>query len=196
MKKFFFVLLVCMLLSNVTFASKSKFKDPQYPFNQITAVNLKNAVYEPYTTGDDFKEDNDPVNRTLNALRTAFAKSKIQLDEESKNGNVDLTMSVHQLGTFTYWSGPWVEEVFDYQPVYRHHYHHRHNDIIYIPIRRTVVHPGRWITDAYAEVEFTVKDAKTGRMIYNVRDERQRQDTSYDGMLKRICNDFVKDIKK
>ena len=48
---------------------------------------------------------------------------------------------------------------------------------------------------AYAEVEFTLKDRSTGRTVYNCIDTRERQDSGYDGMLNRICNDFVGDIK-
>ena len=52
------------------------------------------------------------------------------------------------------------------------------------------------MTDAYVEVEFIVKDHKTNKVVYSVRDDRQRQSTNdYSGMVKRICNDFLKDLK-
>ena len=92
------------------------------------------------------------------------------------------------------WKEPWVEEIYENKKIVEKSRDGRERSIT-IPVKRLIQHPGEWITNAYAEVEFTLKDRSTGRTVYNCIDTRERQDSGYDGMLNRICNDFVSDVK-
>ena len=198
MKKIFILsLLLLFMFTGSVFASKNKFKDNLYDFKNINIINLVEASYEPVEEDADFTEDSAPVDRVLNQLRTLASKKGISIlleDDYSDKADVDLYLVVHKLG--------WTEIVTDSEPVVvhhhhgRHHHHHHSGEIVYVPVTRPVYHPGQWITDAYVEVEFFVKDHKTNKVVYSVRDDRQRQSTNdYSGMVKRICNDFLKDIK-
>lgn len=205
MKKIFiFSLLLLFMFTGSVFASKNKFKDNLYDFKDINIINLVEASYEPVEEDADFTEDSAPVDRIVNTLRTLASKKGISIlleEDYSDKADVDLYLVVHKLGTYRYWREPWTEIVTDSEPVVVHHHHSRHHhhhsgEIVYVPVTRPVYHPGQWITDAYVEVEFFVKDYKTNKVVYSVRDDRQRQSTNdYSGMIKRICNDFLKDLK-
>jgi len=199
MKKLFVLTLVLMMtILGTASASKSKFKDPNYDFKNFVNIYLAEATYIPYSTSKDFKEDGDPANRALNAVRTAMAKKNKYLivpPEEPTRARLDLYLAVHRLGTFTYWREPWVEERVENEK-----YEKKDKDgkttTYTIPVRRVIQHPGKWITDAFAEVEFTLKDRNTGRVVFNLRDDRKREEAEgYDGMLNRIAMDFVNDLK-
>ena len=206
MKKIFILsLLLLFMFTGPVFASKNKFKDNLYDFKNVDIINLVEASYEP-VVDVDFTEDNAPVDRVLNQLRTLASKKGISIlleENYSDKADVDLYLIVHKLGTYRYWRQPWTEIVTDSEPVVvhryhgRHHHHHHHSDeIVYVPVTHPVYHPGQWIMDSYVEIEFIVKDHKTNKVVYSVRDDRQRQSTNdYSGMIKRICNDFLKDIK-
>lgn len=199
MKKLFILVLVLMMtIMGTASASKSKFKDPKYDFRNIVNIYLAEAVYAPSNIMNNFKEDGDPANRALNAVRTAMAKKNKYLivpPEEPSRARLDLSLVVHRLGTFMYWRAPWVEEVVNHEK-YERKDKYGHKTTYTVPVRRIVQHPGKWITDAYAEVEFTLRDRNTGRTVYNLRDDRKREDIDgYDGMLNRIATDFVNDLK-
>ncbi len=199
MKKLFVLLLVLLMsVANTVSASKSRFKDPNYKFSNITNIYLAEAAYKPYDNSEDFRADSDPVQRTLNALRTAMAKNNKYLavpPDGPEKARLDLILTVHRLGTFTYWREPWTEETYENKK-YEKKDKHGNKTTYTVPVRKVIQHPGKWITDAYAEIEFTLKDRNTGRTVYDCRDDRKRTDESgYDGMLNRISADFVNDLK-
>ena len=199
MKKLFILTLVLMMtfMGSVS-ASKSKFKDSNYNFSNIMNLYLAECVYTPKSNHPhDLQEDSNPTGRALNSLRTALAKKNKNLiipPEEPTRARLDLLLAVHTLATYTYWKEPWVEEIYENKKIVEKGRDGRERSIT-IPVKRLIQHPGEWITNAYAEVEFTLKDRSTGRTVYNCIDTRERQDSGYDGMLNRICNDFVSDLK-
>ncbi|SFE23526.1 hypothetical protein [Succiniclasticum ruminis] len=199
MKKLFILTLVLMMtfMGSVS-ASKSKFKDPNYNFSNIMNLYLAECVYTPKSNHPhDLQEDSNPTGRALNSLRTALAKKNKNLiipPEEPTRARLDLLLAVHTLATYTYWKEPWVEEIYENKKIVEKGRDGRERSIT-IPVKRLIQHPGEWITNAYAEVEFTLKDRNTGHTVYNCIDTRERQDSGYDGMLNRICNDFVNDLK-
>ena len=199
MKKLFILTLVFMMtIMGSASASKSKFKDPNYNFSNIMNLYLAECVYTPKSNHPhDLQEDSNPTGRALNALRTAIAKKNKNLiipPEEPARARLDLHLAVHTLATYTYWKEPWVEEIYENKKIVEKGRDGRERSIT-IPVKRLIQHPGEWITNAYAEVEFTLKDRNTGHTVYNCIDTRERQDSGYDGMLNRICNDFVSDLK-
>lgn len=198
MKKLFILVLVFMMtIMGTASASKSKFKDPNFDFKNIVNIYLAEANYKPYDNSEDFKADSNPVQRALNPLRTAMAKKNKYLavpPDGPERCRLDLILTIHKLGTYTYWKEPWDEETYENKKIVEKGRDGRERTIT-IPIRRIIHHPGEWITNAYAEVEFALKDRNTGRTVYNCRDDRSRMDKSYDGMLNRISNDFVSDLK-
>ena len=191
-------LVLLMTIMGTASASKSKFKDPNYSFGNIMNIYLAECVYTPKTNlPHDLQEDSNPTGRALNALRTAVAKKNKNLivpPDEPNRARVDLHLVVHTLATYTYWKEPWFEEVYENKKITERGKDGKER-IITIPVKRVIQHPGQWITNAYAEVEFTLKDRSTGRTVYNCIDTRERQDAGYDGMLNRICADFVNDLK-
>ena len=199
MKKLFILTLVLMMtVMSSASASKSKFKDPNYNFSSIMNLYLAECVYTPKSNHPhDLQEDSNPTGRALNSLRTALAKKNKNLiipPEEPTRARLDLQLAVHTLATYTYWKEPWVEEIYENKKIVEKGRDGRERSIT-IPVKRLIHHPGEWITNAYAEVEFTLKDRNTGHTVYNCIDTRERQDSGYDGMLNRICNDFVNDLK-
>ena len=199
MKKLFILTLVLMMtVMSSASASKSKFKDPNYNFSNIMNLYLAECVYSPRSNHPhDLQEDSNPTGRALNSLRTAIAKKNKNLiipPEEPARARLDLHLAVHNLATYTYWKEPWVEEIYENKKIVEKGRDGKERSIT-IPVKRLIQHPGEWITNAYAEVEFTLKDRNTGRTVYNCIDTRERQDSGYDGMLNRICNDFVSDLK-
>lgn len=199
MKKILVLTLVLLLMiMGTASASKSKFKDPKFDFKNIVNIYLAEAVYKPYHQEmEGYKEDSDPDKRALNAVRMAMAKKNKNLvvpPDEPTRARLDLSLVVHRLGTYTYWKEPWTEETYENQKIERKDKHGK-KETITIPVKKVIHHPGEWITNAYAEVEFTLTDRSTGRTVYNCRDDRWRQDKSYDGMLNRISADFVNDLK-
>ena len=199
MKKLFILTLVLMMtVMSSASASKSKFKDPNYNFSNIMNLYLAECVYSPRSNHPhDLQEDSNPTGRALNSLRTALAKKNKNLiipPEEPTRARLDLHLAVHTLATYTYWKEPWVEEIYENKKIVEKSRDGRERSIT-IPVKRLIQPPGEWTTNAYAEVEFTLKDRSTGRTVYNCIDTRERQDSGYDGMLNRICNDFVSDVK-
>ena len=199
MKKILILTLVLLMaIMGTASASKSRFKDPNYSFGTIMNLYLAECVYTPKTNlSHDLQEDSNPTGRTLNSLRTALAKKNKNLiipPDEPTRAKVDLHLAVHTLATYTYWKEPWVEEVYENKKITERDKDGRERSIT-IPVKRIVQHPGYWVTNAYAEVEFTLKDRSTGRTVYNCIDTRERQDAGYDGTLNRICADFVNDLK-
>ena len=199
MKKFFILaLILVMTVMGTASASKSKFKDPNYSFGNVMNIYLAECVYTPKTNQPhDLQEDSNPTGRALNSLRTAMAKKSKNLivpPDEPTRARLDLHLVVHTLATYTYWKEPWDEETYENKKITEKGRDGKERTIT-IPIRRIIHHPGQWITDAYAEVEFTLKDRSNGKTVYNCIDTRSRQDSGYDGMLNRICNDFVSDLK-
>ena len=199
MKKLFILTLaLMMIIMGSASASKSKFKDPNYNFSNIMNLYLAECVYTPKSNHPhDLQEDSNPTGRALNSLRTALAKKNKNLiipPEEPTRARLDLLLAVHTLATYTYWKEPWVEEIYENKKIVEKGRDGRERSIT-IPVKRLIQHPGEWITNAYAEVEFTLKDRSTGRTVDNCIDTRERQDSGYDGMLNRICNDFVNDLK-
>ncbi|MBR0293821.1 MAG: hypothetical protein IJQ91_05370 [Acidaminococcaceae bacterium] len=199
MKKLFILTLVLLMtIMGSASASKSKFKDPNYNFSNVMNLYLAECVYTPKSSHPhDLQEDSNPTGRALNSLRTALAKKNKNLiipPEEPTRARLDLLLAVHTLATYTYWKEPWVEEIYENKKIVEKGRDGRERSIT-IPVKRLIQHPGEWITNAYAEVEFTLKDRSTGRTVYNCIDTRERQDSGYDGMLNRICNDFVSDLK-
>ena len=199
MKKILILTLVLLMaIMGTASASKSRFKDPNYSFGNLMNIYLAECVYAPNTKfAHDVQEDSNPTGRALNSLRTALAKKNKNLiipPDEPTRAKVDLHLAVHTLATYTYWKEPWVEEVYENKKITERDKDGRERSIT-IPVKRIVQHPGYWVTNAYAEVEFTLKDRSTGRTVYNCIDTRERQDAGYDGMLNRICTDFVNDLK-
>ena len=199
MKKFFILVLVLLMgIMGTASASKSKFKDPNYSFGNIMNVYLAECAYSPKSNqSHDLQEDSNPAGRALNSLRTAMAKKSKNLivpPDEPTRAKVDLHLVVHTLATYTYWKEPWFEETYENKKITERDKDGRERTIT-IPVKRVIQHPGQWITNAYVEVEFTLKDRSTGRTVYNCIDTRERQDAGYDGMLNRICADFVNDLK-
>ena len=168
MKKIFVLsLLLLFMLTGSVFASKNKFKDNLYDFKNINIINLVEASYEPVEEDADFTEDSAPVDRIVNTLRTLASKKGISiLLEEDYSDKAD--------------------------------------DDLYLVVHKLGTYRywrGPWteiVTDSEPVVvhQFIVKDHKTNKVVYSVRDDRQRQSTNdYSGMVKRICNDFLKDLK-
>lgn len=192
------MLILLMAVMGSVSASKSRFKDPRYDFKNITTVYLADAVYNPDNKKwKDFTDDSDPVKRTVNALRTAMAKKNKYLivpPDEAGRTKLELSLAVHCLGTVRYWKEPWTEEKYVDEKITKKDKDGKEKTWT-IPVKRVIHHPGQWITNAFAEVEFTLKDRGTGRTVYNCRDDRARDESDYDGMLKRITGDFVNDLK-
>ena len=199
MKKLFILTLVLLMtIMGSASASKSKFKDPNYNFSNVMNLYLAECVYTPKSNHPhDLQEDSNPTGRALNSLRTALAKKNKNLiipPEEPTRARLDLLLAVHTLATYTYWKEPWVEEIYENKKIVEKGRDGRERSIT-IPVKRLIQHPGEWITNAYAEVEFTLKDRNTGHTVYNCIDTRERQDSGYDGMLNRTCNDIINDLK-
>ena len=191
--------ILVMVFANVGFASKSKFKDSNYDFHNMRNFYLSNILYKSGVMPENFREDSNPTNRVLNALHNAFIKQGKQLltqPDDMNYTNVDLEVIVYCLGINKHWQEPYYEDVYENEKVVRKDSSGK--EVTWkVPRHRTVYHPGKWIFDAYAEIEFNLIDRDTGKVIYNLRDDRKRDNSdSYDGMLNRICNDFIKDLNK
>jgi hypothetical protein len=106
-----------------------------------------------------------------------------------------IQVKVYRLGYEKFYHGPWTETK-NYTRTVTVKNHDGKEETIYIPETTIVDHPEGYDLQAWAELEFNVTDTRTGKSIYTLRDSRYRAGADYDGMLKRICNEFVEDITK
>lgn|GEM_PF-1624155 len=206
MKKLLVLLTVLLtLLMGTAYAEKTKFKEANFNFKNLKTLHLAVTQGPKDAATEAYFPDAAPVNRVLENLRGDLQDRGLTLNEGAVRKpapylhnkvirRAELTINVYKMGYDKTWKEPWDEMVTrDEKKVAKDEHG---NDVIVVePVQEMVHHPGEWDYHCYADVEFLVKDP-AGRLIYSVRDTRDRGGQDYDGMLGRICKDFAKDVSK
>lgn len=207
MKKIFMAcLLTLVFLTIPVSAEKIKFKDPGFDYKGYTVAQISNIALLN-VDNKDFVSDQGAENKITLLLRQAFVDRKVTLrtpeqiketatQQSSLKAVPEISVKVYCLGYDKIYHGPWSETVAVTRPVYAID-GWGHWGYIYVPDIQVVHHPAGYYYNAEADIEFNVTDARSGKVIYTVRDSRGRGgETDSSGMLKRICNDFVEDVTK
>lgn len=206
MKRIFALGLLCLwLLTGTAGAEKIKFKDPGFDYKNYSVVQMSNVALLN-VDNSDFVSDKGAEDKIVLLLRQAFQNKKInlrtqeQLQEMAKQSTdqpVPLIMvKVYCLGYDKIYHGPWTETVAVPRSVYMVD-RWGHWGYVYMPDFQVINHPAGYYYNAEADVEFSVTNARTGKVVYTVRDSRGRGgETDASSMLKRICNDFVDDVTR
>ena len=224
MKKLLLSLTLCLvLLTGTASAEKFRYKDPDFDFKNYHTAALTDIAIR-IANVPDFIADQGSDQKIRLQLQEALAKKKIRLQlenqpEQGTDGMSEQTakvaaathkswrsealdknmpqiqVKVYRLGYEKFYHGPWTETK-NYTRTVTVKNRDGKDETIYIPETTIVDHPEGYDLQAWAELEFAVTDTRTGRSIYTLRDSRYRAGSDYDGMLKRICNEFVEDITK
>ena len=224
MKKLLLSLTLCLvLLTGTASAEKFRYKDPDFDFKNYRTAALTDIAIR-IANVPDFIADQGSDQKIRLQLQEALAKKKIRLQlenqpEQGTDGMSEQTakvaaathkswrsealdknmpqiqVKVYRLGYEKFYHGPWTETK-NYTRTVTVKNRDGKDETIYIPETTIVDHPEGYDLQAWAELEFAVTDTRTGRSIYTLRDSRYRAGSDYDGMLKRICNEFVEDITK
>ena len=109
---------------------------------------------------------------------------------------LQITVKIYRLGYERYYRGPWTQTTETTKSIVVKDREGR-DKTIYVPETVVTNHPEGYYYNAFADIEFNVVDPKSGQTVYSLHDSRTRGgETDTDGMLKRICNDFVEDVTK
>lgn len=210
MKKILVLALALLMFAMGTAcAEKTKYEAEDYTFKNVKIVKLVGST-EPNITGENYYPAVAPVDKVVNYVRADLGKYGKILQTGSQNTmntdnrlnkylknkvspTVNLTINVYKMGYDKTWKAPWDETVTKQEKRVAKD-EHGNDVIVEEPVQETVHHDGEWEYHCYADVEFLVKDTK-GKMVYSVRDSRDRAGQDYDGMLGRICKDFAKDMR-
>ena len=197
MKKLLLSLTLCLvLLTGTASAEKFRYKDPDFDFKNYQKAALTDIAIQVANV-PDFIADQGSDQKIRLQLQEALAKKNIrlQLEDQPAPALPQIQVKVYRLGYEKFYHGPWTETKNSTRTVTVKN-HEGKEKTIYIPETTIVDHPEGYDLQAWAELEFTVTNPRTGRSIYTLRDSRYRAGADYDGMLKRICNEFVEDITK
>ncbi len=206
MKKVFCltICLLVLLLASTASAEKIKFKDKNFNYKNFQTVQLSGMSFLALDR-TDFEEDQAADSSLLTSLRSAFSKRNISLmtAEDIKDTETTTLISkpiiqakIFVMGYDKIWHDAWTEEYYTRKEI-RIKDDHGKETTISVPQKEYIQHPAGYYYTARVDIEFNVKDSRTDKVIYTVRDTRSRggeSDTS--GMLKRICNDFAEDLTK
>jgi hypothetical protein len=213
MKKILVLALALLMFAMGTAcAEKSKYEAEDYSFKNVKVVNLVGSNAPSTPASDSYFPAEAPVDKVINYVRADLGKygkflqtsgqqSTMNADNRinkvlKKKGSatVNLTINVYKMGYDKTWKAPWDETVTKQEKKVAKD-EHGNDVIVEEPVQETVHHDGEWQHHCYADVEFLVKDT-SGKLVYSVRDTRDRDGQDYDGMLGRICKDFAKDLRK
>ena len=193
-------------------AEKVQWKDPDYNFEAIKTVRMEEIVMQE-PAYENFITDTAAAEKVEIALKKALQERNIKVekaqDEETtqsadesvkplllKEKKPLVTVQVYALGRQWVWKEAWTEKrmsdkkisVLNDQGGYT---------TISIPYPETIEHPRRKFWTARAELELSVRDPKTNKVVYTIHDMRVLEGTDdTTGMLKRITKDFAKDISR
>lgn len=211
MKKILVVALALLMFAMGTaFAEKTKYEAEDYTFKNIKVVNLVGSTAPVNAATENYFPAAAPVDKVVNYLRADLAKygKYLQTEGQSTMNNdnraskylrkpvtakVNLTINVYKMGYDKTWKEPWDETVTREEKRVAQDEHGK-DIIVTEPVQEIVHHEGEWQHHCYADVEFLVKDLND-KLVYSVRDTRDREGQDYDGMLGRICKDFAKDLR-
>lgn len=65
-----------------------------------------------------------------------------------------------------------------------------------IPVTRTRYIPPTTVKICYVDIEFSLYDTATNKLVWNKRDTRDRETNTPDDMARRICKDMAEDLQK
>lgn len=204
MKKFaalIFTLVLCIALP--ASAEKIKFKDSSYDFAHYSNIQLM-GITSMEIDRTDFEVDPAAADKAKMALFAAFDKKKRKVQELEAGDQITpklgFSVKILVFGNDKIWHDAWVETVHTSKTIYIDDYDRKglkRSKAISIPVTEHINHPAGYYYTARVDMEFAVKDLRTGKLVYSLRDTRSRGgETDTSGMLKRICNDFVDDIAK
>lgn len=205
MKKIVLLLTLCLVMIAATAsAEKFRYKDTGFDFKGYKQADLVDIAVQVIDV-PDFVADQGSDQKVRLQLLEALGNKKVRLQVEHPDfvtggpkttGSVpQITVKIYRLGYQKNYHGPWTETKNYTKSVVVKDYKGK-DKTIYFPETTVIDHPEGYDMQAWAELEFNVTDARGGRIIYSVRDSRYRAGEDYDGMLKRICSDFVDDITK
>ncbi len=198
-----FVLLVTFAVGTVS-ADKIKYRDQDFNFKSFNTIEVTNITYDK-VEDENFIPDKTADSKIVTLLRSSFQDRKVavRLPDEIKNPNAEpiglkvvpqVSIRVYKLGYHQYYHDAWMENK-EVIKDYKFTDSNGKEMTAQIPVNEVEAHPAGYGYVGRAELEFNVKDPRTGTVVYTVRDSRDRggeQDT--DGMLKRIIKDFANDI--
>lgn len=199
MKKILLILLALLtLVMGTAYADKNRFKDATYNFQKIHSIHLSSISNQLSPASNTNMPATDPGVKVEIALRNALLKRNVQLMSGEEAFGVihqaDVSVTIRKLGSGRWWKAPWDEEVTENEKTIAKD-EHGHDVVVYIPVQRYIHHDGEWQYEAYADLDLTLKDMDTGKIVYTVQDNRVRGGTTdFEGMLGRICGDFAKDV--
>ncbi|MCH3914230.1 MAG: hypothetical protein LKE29_02880 [Acidaminococcaceae bacterium] len=201
MKKFLALLLgFIFLLALPVSAEKVKFKDKKYEFGKYTKIQLM-GIADVQIDKTDFEFDPGAVSKVRMNLLSAFNKKNVSIEEKVPEGAITpklgFDVKIYVFGNDKIWHDAWVETVNTTKTIYvdEDRNGRKYSKSVSIPVTEYVNHPAGYYYTARVDLEFNVKDLRTDKLVYSIRDTRSRggeSDTS--GMLGRICGDFVDDI--
>lgn len=201
-------LLVCLCIASTAGAEKIKFKDKNFNYKGYKEVEIT-ALEDLNYDKTDFVTDSATEMKIKTLLMSAFNKKSINVTDVAAGSTKpapsltpipEISVKVYVLGYDKIWHDAWVEtqhytETYTIQE--KDNRGRYHDTVVRVPATRQIEHPAGYYHTARVDMEFTVRDPRTQKVIYSIRDTRSRggeDDTS--GMLKRICGDFVDDITK
>ncbi len=201
MKKFVAMLLgLVFLLTMPVNAEKVKFKDKNYVFGKYTKIQLM-GIAPVQIDRTDFQVDSSAESKVKMNLLSAFNKKNVTIEDKNELNptapKLGFDVKIYVFGNDKIWHDAWVETVYATKTIWidEEHNGRKSSKSISIPVTEYVNHPAGYYYTARVDLEFNVKDLRTDKLVYSIRDTRSRggeSDTS--GMLKRICGDFVDDI--
>lgn len=202
MKKFATLLfLLLLLIALPVSAEKIKFKDKNCEFANYSNVQLT-GITSLQIDKTDFEIDPTAESKVKMMLMSAFNKKKINLITDTEAGQISpkfgFDVKIYVFGNDKIWHDAWTEMVTSYKTVYVDDYDshgHYHSRAISVPYTEPVFHPAGYYYTARVDMEIGMKDLRTDKLVYSIRDTRSRGgETDTSGMLKRICSDFVDDV--
>lgn len=188
------------LLALPVSAEKIKFKDKNYEFGKYTKIQLM-GIAPVQIDRTDFEVDNSADAKVRMNLLAAFNKKNVTVEENTEETvatpKLGFDVKIYIFGNDKIWHDAWVETVYTSKTIYvdENRNGRKYTKTITVPITEYVNHPAGYYYTSRVDLEFNVKDLRTNKLVYSLRDTRSRggeADTS--GMLKRICSDFVDDI--
>ncbi len=198
---------ICALLLSLIFllalpvsAEKVKFKDKKYDFGKYSKIQLM-GIADVQIDKTDFEFDSSAESKVKMHLLSAFNKKDISVEDKTGEGvitpKLGFDVKIYVFGNDKIWHDAWVETVNTTKNIQvdEDRNGRKYTKTISIPVTEYVNHPAGYYYTARVDLEFNVKDLRTDKLVYSVRDTRARggeSDTS--GMLGRICGDFVSDI--
>lgn len=226
MKKFYclFLVLVAFILLPIQhgYAEKTRWKDPAFNFERIKEVRLVSLEFMD-SDSDTFTTDAAAELKVETALRQAADKSGIKLiidlepkylDEENTAKPAETTppaeesvlrpsasipklkMKVHSLGKQWSWREAWTEVRYVTKKT-RIYNSDGTSSTIETPEKEEIYHPREKIWSAYVEIEFILTGPNSDKVILSLFDSRGiKYTTDTSGMLKRICQEAMKDMSK